>query len=96
MPAQSSLGLGSGQVRETVRDVTFLHSEQFFAAAQKKYVYIYDKRGLEVHCLKVRAAGKSALRMLPPAHCLQLKAGAGVAVTACIGVMVEDMRCGSE
>ena len=43
------------QVRETVRDVTFLHNEQFFAAAQKKYVYIYDKRGLEVHCLKVGA-----------------------------------------
>ena len=42
------------QVRETVRDATFLHNEQFFAAAQKKYVYIYDKRGLEVHCLKVR------------------------------------------
>ena len=32
----------------------FLHNEQFFAAAQRKYVYIYDKRGLEVHCLKVR------------------------------------------
>lgn len=40
------------QVRETVHDVHFLHSEQFFAAAQKKYVYIYDKRGMEVHCLK--------------------------------------------
>eukprot|EP00873_Tetraselmis_striata_P008187 jgi/Tetstr1/428451/TSEL_018464.t1 len=40
------------QVRETVHDVHFLHSEQFFAAAQRKYVYIYDKRGLEVHCLK--------------------------------------------
>lgn len=49
-------GLAGGvQVRETVRDVTFLHNEQFFAAAQKKYVYIYDKRGLEVHCLKVGA-----------------------------------------
>ena len=42
------------QVKETVRDVQFLHNEQFFATAQKKYVYIYDKRGLEVHCLRVR------------------------------------------
>ncbi|GFR46860.1 hypothetical protein Agub_g8501 [Astrephomene gubernaculifera] len=40
------------QVRETVRDVTFLHNETFWAAAQRKYVYIYDKRGLEVHCLR--------------------------------------------
>ena len=37
--------------RETVRDVTFLHNEQFYAAAQDRYTYIYDKRGLEVHCL---------------------------------------------
>ena len=42
------------QVRETLRDVQFLHNDQFFAAAQKKYVYIYDKRGIEVHCLKAR------------------------------------------
>ncbi|GLC43907.1 hypothetical protein PLESTB_000921800 [Pleodorina starrii] len=40
------------QVKEAVRDVAFLHNETFFAAAQKKYVYIYDKRGLEVHCLR--------------------------------------------
>lgn len=40
------------QVKELVRDVKFLHSSQFFAAAQKKYVYIYDSRGLEVHCLR--------------------------------------------
>ena len=40
------------QTRETIRDVTFLHSGQFFAAAQKKYVYVYDNRGTEIHCLK--------------------------------------------
>ena len=41
------------QVKEATHAVRFLHNEQFFAAAQRKYVYIYDKRGLEVHCLKV-------------------------------------------
>lgn len=40
------------QVKETVRDVTFLHNEQFFAAAQKKYPYIYNRHGVELHCLK--------------------------------------------
>ncbi|KAK7279517.1 hypothetical protein RJT34_24570 [Clitoria ternatea] len=40
------------QVRETVRDVVFLHNELFFAAAQKKYTYIYNREGTELHCLK--------------------------------------------
>ncbi|XP_020222147.1 probable U3 small nucleolar RNA-associated protein 7 [Cajanus cajan] len=40
------------QVRETVRDVAFLHNELFFAAAQKKYSYIYNREGTELHCLK--------------------------------------------
>lgn len=38
------------QVKETTHDVCILHNEQFFAAAQKKYVYIYDRTGAEVHC----------------------------------------------
>ncbi|CAA7059951.1 unnamed protein product [Microthlaspi erraticum] len=42
------------QVRETVRDVAFLHNDQFFAAAQKKYAYIYSRDGAELHCLKER------------------------------------------
>ncbi|ESW16296.1 hypothetical protein PHAVU_007G144800 [Phaseolus vulgaris] len=40
------------QVRETVRDVVFLHNELFFAAAQKRYPYIYNREGTELHCLK--------------------------------------------
>ncbi|GAB4849203.1 hypothetical protein Ancab_004013 [Ancistrocladus abbreviatus] len=44
------------EVRETVRDVAFLHNELFFAAAQKKYPYIYNRDGTELHCLKEHGA----------------------------------------
>ncbi|XVE78507.1 hypothetical protein DITRI_Ditri13aG0150600 [Diplodiscus trichospermus] len=44
------------QVRETVRDVVYLHNELFFAAAQKKYPYIYNREGTELHCLKEHGA----------------------------------------
>ncbi|KAG1331430.1 U-box domain-containing protein 72 [Cocos nucifera] len=44
------------QVRETVRDVVFLQNEQFFAVAQKKYPYIYNRDGTEIHCLKEHGA----------------------------------------
>ncbi|WYZ37281.1 hypothetical protein EsH8_II_000787 [Colletotrichum jinshuiense] len=40
------------QLGETIRDVRWLHNNQFFAVAQKKYVYIYDRNGVEIHCLR--------------------------------------------
>ncbi|KAK9161798.1 hypothetical protein Syun_008139 [Stephania yunnanensis] len=44
------------QVRETVRDITFLHNELIFAAAQKKYPCIYNRDGVELHSLKEHGA----------------------------------------
>ncbi|KAF2090131.1 BING4CT-domain-containing protein [Saccharata proteae CBS 121410] len=40
------------QLGETVRDAKWLHNNQSFAVAQKKYVYIYDAQGVEIHKLQ--------------------------------------------
>ncbi|KAF2433070.1 BING4CT-domain-containing protein [Tothia fuscella] len=40
------------QLGETVRDAIWLHNNQSFAVAQKKYTYIYDQAGVELHKLE--------------------------------------------
>ncbi|TFK65955.1 WD40 repeat-like protein [Pluteus cervinus] len=40
------------QLQETCRDVTFLQDQSHYAVAQNKYVFIYDRDGVELHCLK--------------------------------------------
>lgn len=66
----SSLDWKSGRlacefhVNETIKAVKYLHNESLYAVAQKKYVYVYDGSGLEIHCLKHHVE-VNALEFLP-------------------------------
>jgi len=51
-------------LNETCKDVKFLHNFTFFATAQKKFTYIYDKSGAEIHRLEQMNA-PTALDFLP-------------------------------
>ncbi|GJQ08561.1 hypothetical protein GpartN1_g352.t1 [Galdieria partita] len=51
-------------LQETIRDLTFLHTDQYFALAQRKYTFIYDSQGIELHCLREHRY-PTALTFLP-------------------------------
>jgi len=51
-------------VKETIRDVQFLHNETMFAVAQKYGVYLYDDNGVELHEL-LDHVEPTALEFLP-------------------------------
>jgi U3 small nucleolar RNA-associated protein 7 len=40
------------QLEQEIFDIQFLHNETLFAAAQERFTYIYDRQGVEIHCMK--------------------------------------------
>ncbi|KAJ3805081.1 BING4CT-domain-containing protein [Lentinula lateritia] len=52
------------QLGETCSDVVFLQDHSFYAVAQQKYVFIYDRDGVEIHKLKAHVA-PTRLEFLP-------------------------------
>ncbi|KAK6200322.1 component of small subunit processosome [Scheffersomyces amazonensis] len=60
-------------LNETVHAVKYLHNNQYFAVAQKKYTFIYDNQGTELHRLKQHI--DSTLLDFLPYHFLLVTAG---------------------
>ncbi|KAI0051620.1 BING4CT-domain-containing protein [Auriscalpium vulgare] len=52
------------QLKETCRDITFLQDHSHYAVAQSKYVFIYDRDGVELHRLKAHVE-PTRLEFLP-------------------------------
>ena len=80
---------------EQVKDVKYFHNESLFAVAQKKYTYIYDKQGLEIHCLR-RHEQVNKLDFLPYHFLLATVGNTGVLryLDVSTGANVADLRTG--
>lgn len=51
---------------DRVYDCTFLHDWDMFAAAQNKYLHIYDSQGTELHCMRtIREAALPGVSAVP-------------------------------
>lgn len=61
---KSKLPICEFAVKERVRAVKFLQNKSMFAVAQKKYLYIYDDQGMELHAMKQHIEPK-LLEFLP-------------------------------
>lgn len=80
-------------LNETIHAVKFLHNDQFFAVAQKKYTFIYDKTGLELHKLKQHL--DATLLDFLPYHMLLVTAGGSSRLQyhdVSTGELVADLR----
>lgn len=85
---RSELHLG-----ETVSAVKYLHSEQFYAVAQKKYTFIYDHEGTELHRLKQHIEVKH-MEFLPYHYLLATAGNTGFLKyqDTSTGVLVNEIR----
>ncbi|OBA21278.1 BING4CT-domain-containing protein [Metschnikowia bicuspidata var. bicuspidata NRRL YB-4993] len=80
-------------LNETVHAVQYFHSHQYFAVAQKKYTFIYDQSGLELHRLKQHL--EHTLLDFLPYHFLLVGAGHSASLKyhdVSTGVLVSELR----